>query len=326
MSKEDYLTLVMNHLSNSQFYEKLSEDPTERFSKEVTNYLLGMFERNMLDMHTFQFLFSKHPWTSQFYILPKIHKSGAPGRPIVSSCGAPTEGILKFIDDHLGPLVKKIPSYLNDTNDFLSKLWEIRVPPKSLLFTLDVSSLYTNIPHDEGLGACREALDTRGVLDPPTDDVINLINVVLKKHNFSFNDTHYLQKHWTAMGTRMAPSYVNLFMCHLERDLLQQAEKKPSTWLRYIDDIFATCIWPHGEEHLRHFIEVLNSYHRTIKFMAEWSSESVTFLDTRVILDGKKLITDLYTKPTNTHQYLHQSSCHPSHCKQYCLQPGSKNM
>ena len=115
------------------------------------------------------------------------------------------------------------------------------------------------------------------------------------------------------MGTRMAPSYSNLFMGCLERDLLQPTKKKPSTWLRYIDDFFA--IWPHREEQLRHFIEVLNSYHRTIKFTAEWSSESVTFLDTRVILDGEKLITDLYTKPTDTHQYLHQSSCHPSHCK-----------
>ena len=82
------------------------------------------------------------------------------------------------------------------------------------------------------------------------------------------------KKHGTVMGTQMAPSYSNLFMGRLERDLLQQAEKKPSTWLRYIDDIFA--IWPHREEQRRHFIEV----------MAEWSSESVMFLDTRVILDG----------------------------------------
>ena len=25
--------------------------------------------------------------------------------------------------------------------------------------------------------------------------------------------------------------------------------------------------------------------------------------------------TDLYVKPTDTHQYLHRDSCHPSHCK-----------
>ena len=44
MSKDDYLARVMSHLNNTQFYEKLAEDPTEQFSKEVTNYLSGMFE------------------------------------------------------------------------------------------------------------------------------------------------------------------------------------------------------------------------------------------------------------------------------------------
>ena len=313
MSRDDYLVRVMKHLNNTQFYEKLSEDPTERFSEEITNYLTGMFERNVLDRDTFGFLRPKDVRTSRFYILPKLHKPGIPGRPIVSSCGAPTERISKFIDYHLSPLVKKVPSYVKDTNDFLSKLREIRVTPESLLVTLDVTSLYTNIPHKDGVDACREALNTRGVLDPPTDDLINLINLVLERNNFAFNDVHYLQKHGTAMGTRMAPSYANLFMGQLEGDLLEQAERKPTTWWRYIDDIFA--IWPHGEEHLRDFIQAINSRHDTIKFTAEWSNESVTFLDTEVIRDGNRLITDLHIKPTDTHQYLHQRSCHPLHCK-----------
>ena len=35
----------------------------------------------------------------------------------------------------------------------------------------------------------------------------------------------------------------------------------------------------------------------------------------KVIRDGNRLVTDLYTKLTDTHQYLHHRSCHPSHCK-----------
>ena len=170
MSRDDYLVRVMQHLNNTQFYEKLSEDPTERFSEEITDYLTGMFERNVLDRNTFEFLRSKDIRTSRFYILPKLHKPGIPGRPIVSSCGAPTEKISQFIDYHLRPLVTKIPSYIKDTNDFLSKLDGVCITSESLLVTLDVTSLYTNIPHEEGIHACREALNTRGVLDPPKDD------------------------------------------------------------------------------------------------------------------------------------------------------------
>ena len=96
MSRDDYLTRVMSHLDNTQFYEKLAEDPTEWFSKEVTNYLSSMFERNVLDKDTFQFLLPKDVRTSRFYILPKLHKPGAPGRPIVSCCGAPTKKNLEI--------------------------------------------------------------------------------------------------------------------------------------------------------------------------------------------------------------------------------------
>ena len=57
-------------------------------------------------------------------------------------------------------------------------------------------------------------------------------------NNFSFNDNHYLQIHGTAMGTKMAPSYANLFLGFFEANALKNAAFQPHTWLRYIDDIF----------------------------------------------------------------------------------------
>ena len=55
------------------------------------------------------------------------------------------------------------------------------------------------------------------------------------------------------MGTRMAPSYANIFMGDLERRVLNQVDKRPTTWWRYIDDVFT--IWPHSEGCLIEFIE-----------------------------------------------------------------------
>ena len=136
---------------------------------------------------------------------------------------SPNQKISLYVDYHLAPLVKSILSYTKDTNDFLLKLQNIRdLPAEILLVTLDVISLYTNIPHEEGLNACREILDTRTTLVPPTDDITSLISLILKKNNFSFNILHYLQKHRTAMGTRMAASYANIFMGKIERDLWNQ--------------------------------------------------------------------------------------------------------
>ena len=65
----------------------------------------------------------------------------------------------------------------------------------------------------------------------------------------------------------------------------------------------------------KEFIEHLNEKHPTIKFTAEWSQTSINFLDVTVSLIGGKINTDLYVKPTDSHQYLHSSSCHQHHCK-----------
>ena len=70
---------------------------------------------------------------------------------------------------------------------------------------------------------------------------------------------------------------------------------------------------------LKLLLEKINSIHPIIKFTADWSYSSVIFLDVKVILKDGKIITDLYVKPTGTHQYLDSSSCYPYHCKKICL-------
>eukprot|EP00794_Sanderia_malayensis_P018386 gene18386-20236_t len=91
------------------------------------------------------------------------------------------------------------------------------------------------------------------------------------------------------------------------------AVDKPLVWLRYIDDVF--FIWTHGQSRLDSFLEYLNGFHQTIKFTSESSMEKVSFLDVMVVKKGGVLETDLYCKPTDTHQYLHRGSCHPWHVK-----------
>ena len=74
-------------------------------------------------------------------------------------------------------------------------------------------------------------------------------------------------------------------------------------------------IWEHGEESLEKFLNKLNSFHPTIKFTAEYSKETINFLDVNIRLVEGELMTDLFVKPTDTHQFLDPSSSHPYHCK-----------
>ena len=104
------------------------------------------------------------------------------------------------------------------------------LPPGSLLVTLDVSSLYTNIPHNEGIEACRKALNSSDHLSRShfkTEFICDLMCMILTMNNFEFDNNYYIQFHGTAMGTRMAPAYANLFIGYLERKLLAQSPLKP---------------------------------------------------------------------------------------------------
>nr|XP_039251129.1 uncharacterized protein LOC120328667 [Styela clava] len=56
-----------------------------------------------------------------------------------------------------------------------------------------------------------------------------------------------------------------------------------------------------------------NSLHPTIKFTFECSTNWITFLDVKVHIINNKLETEIFSKETDSHQYLSPSSCHPKH-------------
>ena len=101
-------------------------------------------------------LIQRKPRCSIFYMLPKIHKVGNPGRSIVSTCNCPTELISSYVDDVLQYIVSQLPSFCKDSTDALYKLNRQAFNAGSYLFTMDVKSLYS-----EGLLALRYFLDKR---------------------------------------------------------------------------------------------------------------------------------------------------------------------
>ena len=112
----------------------------------------------------------------------------------------------------------------------------------------------------------------------------------------------------------MAPTYAIIFMHELETRILNSVPLRPFIWLRFIDDVFS--VWCHGEKSLEEFRNLVNSYHPAIKFTETHSTVSVPFLDVMVEKgQNGEIITDLYTKPTDTHLYLVPTSCHPGSVK-----------
>ena len=89
-------------------------------------------------------------------------------------------------------------------------------PDDVVLCTIDVVSLYPNIPHDEGLIAMRKALDLRKDKRISTESLIELAECVLKNNIFEHNLSFYKQLRGTAIGTKMALPYAIIFLGDLE--------------------------------------------------------------------------------------------------------------
>ena len=92
-----------------------------------------MYNDELIDQKTYKYLSSNpNPRAGRFYILPKIHKQGNPGRPIISSNGHPiaTERISEFVDYHLKPLEQALSSHSKDTTHFLLQLQNLGPAPR----------------------------------------------------------------------------------------------------------------------------------------------------------------------------------------------------
>ena len=298
MNKEDKIREGQVLLDERENYESLALPMVTETSLRVKTLIKALYHGNYIDEMTEKWLSltPNPPRIPVFYTLTKIHKPN----PVSS-----------FVDHLLQPITKVQESYLKDKTDFLNFIEKTKVVKDTMLVSMDVTSLYTNIPQEEGINNESFHLNKPPI---PTLYLRDMLRLILKENSFHFNGKNYLQTHGTAMGTKMAVSFANIFMAAVETEIINSSHFKPLTWKRYIDDVFS--LWNINKEEINSFIELANSYHPTIKFTAEISDTEITFLDTFVYKGErfkKESILDVRThfKPTETSQYTHFTSCHP---------------
>jgi hypothetical protein len=208
--------------------------------------------------------------------------------------------------------MRKNPSFIKDTTAFINKIKNFKCKEGSILVSADVSGLYTVINHEEGTAACKEALNTRSTGEKksmPTRFITRLILLILKSNCFNFFGRYFHQLTGTAMGTPMAPSYANIFMGKVEKQMLNEYRKKtgkgPDLWFRFLDDVF--FVWSSGAEELKKFTDYMQNYSKEANMKTELkytfeTGQEVPFLDSLVSIGVEGLLeTKLYSKKTDAH-------------------------
>ena len=217
-----YIAEANRQLTDERFYKKIPSDAIQSSQQEVKTFITIAIASNQLPPSATN-RFVEHPHTSKFYLLPKIHKPGNPGRPIVSACLCPTELLAIYLDQLTTPFVRSLDSYVKDTTHMLNILDSFRFRDgdgQCLIFTICIKSLYTVIPNDGGFRALQYYFDKREILEPPTDTLLRMAELVLTLNTFEFNGEFYKQTGGVAMGGRLGPNYACLFVGYAEERML----------------------------------------------------------------------------------------------------------
>ena len=187
MDTDSYIKEANRQLSDKASYKQLTQDPTLQHNRMVNQTIERFKNEKLLPQKIADGLKITNPKTPKFYISPKIHKPNNPGRPVINSIECHTSEISRFVDHHLQPVVKQIPSYIKDTNHFINKVNNFSVPVNSILVTMDVRSLYTSIPNNEGIAATKKRYDSYIHKTIPTKIITTFLALILTLNNFVFN-------------------------------------------------------------------------------------------------------------------------------------------
>ena len=169
LNKKEKIQEGQVQLDNRDHYRPLENPMVNDTLKKVNELIAQLHNGKHIDDMTKKWLSQtpNPPRIPIFYTLTKIHKPLPVGRPIISGCEGPTERISSFADHLLQPIAQKKKSYLKDTTDFINFIEKTQVSNDTILVSMVVTSLYTNIPQEEGITIVCQAYEKYHNNSPP---------------------------------------------------------------------------------------------------------------------------------------------------------------
>ena len=164
---KDYWNMCYRHLSDTTFYNNLDNNDPSTIVQDKVNKFAEKY-KSILTNNEYDFLTKRCHKISNFYMLPKLHKSKEineiieikrteyiqidediliEGRPVVAGPAFYTSGIPKDLHCIMKSALSLIPHVAKNSFSFTQRL-EKQCQNNSLLSAANTKSLYTNICHD----------------------------------------------------------------------------------------------------------------------------------------------------------------------------------
>jgi len=313
LERDYYDNEISNFLSDHTKFKKIDRDPTDDLKREINMCISNI---NKSGGHKFYRREGKYE-PGYIYGNPKIHKRlvNPPLRPIISQVGTITYNISKEINALIAPYIPKRYS-VSSTLEFL-KLLPPNTSPDSTLASLDVESLFTNVPVAQTIEIIIDNVYNNPEKTPPNipaEEMRKLLTICTTRTPFSDGKGGlYVQCDGCSMGSALGPTLAEFYMCHLENGVFDRTPNlKPLVYTRYVDDCFLLVDNVDQIDMIKRHFEA-NS---VLKFTHELEkSRQLPFLDSLIRIQDNKLLTSVYVKPTNFGDCINYKSVCPDRYK-----------
>ncbi|XP_055543356.1 uncharacterized protein LOC129728907 [Wyeomyia smithii] len=213
-----------------------------------------------------------------------------PLRPVVSTVGSATYRMAQYLAAILGKLVGKPEFHVRNSFDFAEEISRVQVPDGYVMYSLDVVSLYTNVPVEEVYECVEERWgELQEHTTIPWNSFKEAMKTVLDASFFQYEGKFYGQKAGVPMGSPLSSVVANIIMEKLENEAiarLKQQNISLRTYRRYVDDCFVVGKKAEIEKVVKEF----NEGHEKINFTIENEIEgTLRFLDLTLIRKGGKI-------------------------------------
>ena len=296
LNKNDYESKLNDIVSDTTKFSPLQLDPSHIIKQENSlRYYLRKYIKPHVQADVYNDILPSGSRAGTLYGLPKTHKPGCPLRPIVSAIGTPQYQLAKFLNSYIQPLVN-LDLSVTSSHDFVQRLQQFQFPPQYKLLSLDVTSLFTNVPLTEVINLATDLVYSTTTSPPFQKHHFKKLLEFATAGTFTCLGNLFRQVDGCAMGNPLSTALACLFLGHHENSWLQSAPQHPLLYLRYCDDTFLV-VPPNFD--VPAFVDHMNSRHHSIKFTYENEvNGSLPFLDVTITKKPSSFDSKVYRKPT----------------------------
>ena len=228
-----------------------------------------------------------------------------------SAINTPGYNLAKFLILILEPLthneftIKDSFSFAKDITTYDSSLY---------MASLDVESLFTNIPLNETINNCVSDLHNKNLYNGKLSkrDLFKLLETATSESSFIFDYLLYKQVDRVAMDSPLGPTLANAFLCHYEKEWLDNCPThfKPVIHKRCVDDTQRVrFVLLSSKEHLQLFVDYVNKHNKCLKFISEAENDnSFSNIDIKITCHNQQFKTSVYKKTTFSGAFTHYES------------------